>query len=212
MSRVIDNYFGMPMQIARRKLEGMRDSLVTSSVWRTNYKKSLNLYPEFETVQLDFALPGCDACHLGSRISTLIGRLTGEPYDKMGFQVSLFNDVLYSHSWQLHSLCAVTTIRSRKTKTKRMLSRQSFISVGFVLDEHEFIIVSHIGRCVPQRPSQFWTDHLFPVCPLQDTSHGSRRLEAEERGCSRLRPRRLCWRQETSGGPDGRRCYYDLAR
>lgn len=67
----------------------MRDSLVTSSVWRTSFKKPLMTYPEFETVHMDFASPGCDACHLGGRMSTITGRVSGEPYDKLTYEVPL---------------------------------------------------------------------------------------------------------------------------
>lgn len=84
---LIDQYFAMPLQVARRKITGMRDSLVTSSVWRTDFKKSLETFPEFETVRMEFAVPNCDACHLGGRMSTLIGRVFGEPYDKVTFEV-----------------------------------------------------------------------------------------------------------------------------
>jgi hypothetical protein len=77
----------VPLLIARRKLAGMRDSSVTSSVWRTSFKKALETYPLFETVIIDFASPGCDACNLGGRMSTLIGRVSGDPYDKATFEV-----------------------------------------------------------------------------------------------------------------------------
>lgn len=61
---------------------------MASSVWRPDFKGPLERYPELELVHLDFALPGCDACHLGARMSTVSGRLQGEPYDRFGFQVS----------------------------------------------------------------------------------------------------------------------------
>ncbi len=69
----------------RRKLLGIRDSLVASSVWKPAFKKGLERYPEFSLIRLDFAVPTCDACHLGGRMSTLIGRLTGSQYDPSGF-------------------------------------------------------------------------------------------------------------------------------
>ncbi|GBE81968.1 hypothetical protein BKA93DRAFT_821589 [Sparassis latifolia] len=87
MKQLLENaYFSVPLQIARRKITGMRDSLVTSSVWRLEFKKPLEAYPEFATVRLDFAIPTCDACHLGGRMSTLLGRLSGMPYDKLSFE------------------------------------------------------------------------------------------------------------------------------
>jgi hypothetical protein len=65
----------------------LRDSLVASSVWRPAFKKALEKFPDLEIMHLDFAVPSCDACHLGGRMSTRIGRLGGSPYDKMGFKV-----------------------------------------------------------------------------------------------------------------------------
>ena len=82
-----EEYFAVPLQVTRRKLSSMRDSLVASSVWRPDFKNSLEKYPEFDLVPLDFAVPACDACHLGGRMSTLIGRLSGLPYDRWGFEI-----------------------------------------------------------------------------------------------------------------------------
>ncbi|KAG2034904.1 hypothetical protein BDR03DRAFT_963948 [Suillus americanus] len=81
-----DKYFSVPLQVARRKLSGMKDSLVTSSVWRPQFKRSLERYPRFELVRMKFSAPQCDACNLGGRISTLIGRVNGKPYDKYDFE------------------------------------------------------------------------------------------------------------------------------
>ncbi|KAI0093919.1 hypothetical protein BDY19DRAFT_1045155 [Irpex rosettiformis] len=81
-----DQYFSMPLQIARRKLAGMKDSSVTSSVWKTPFKKALETYPDYETLLMDFTSPGCDACNLGGRLSTIIGRVSGEPYDRTTFE------------------------------------------------------------------------------------------------------------------------------
>ncbi|THH33837.1 hypothetical protein EUX98_g254 [Antrodiella citrinella] len=72
--------------IARRKIDGTRDSIVTSSIWRTDYKKPLQMYPVFEVDHMQFSVPSCDACRLGGRISTLTGRLSGEPYDKQTYE------------------------------------------------------------------------------------------------------------------------------
>lgn len=66
----------------------MRDSLVASSIWRADFKKALETFPEFEIYKLGYADPGCDACHLSSRMSTRIGRLSGLPYDPTTFEVS----------------------------------------------------------------------------------------------------------------------------
>ena len=72
---------------------GLRDSLVASSVWRPEFKKALEKYPRFELTELDYVVPGCDACHLGGRKSKLIGRLSGFPYDALGFETTVANSV-----------------------------------------------------------------------------------------------------------------------
>ncbi|KAL0946865.1 hypothetical protein HGRIS_013031 [Hohenbuehelia grisea] len=79
-------YFSVPLQMVRRKLAGLRDSLVASSVWRSEFKRALGKYPEFNLEDLQFAVPACDACHLGGRLSTRIGRLSGNSYDPTGFK------------------------------------------------------------------------------------------------------------------------------
>jgi len=83
-----EEYFSIPLRIVRRKLMGLRDSLVASSVWRPEFKKALEKYPRFELTELVYVVPGCDACHLGGRKSKLIGRLSGSPYDALGFQTT----------------------------------------------------------------------------------------------------------------------------
>ncbi|KAI5122946.1 hypothetical protein M0805_006827 [Coniferiporia weirii] len=82
---VNDEYFSVPLTITRQKLSDVRDSIV-SSVWRPAYKKALQTYPEFDLTDLDFAIPQCDACHLGGRLSKFVGRLGGAPYDRKTFK------------------------------------------------------------------------------------------------------------------------------
>ncbi|EIN07339.1 hypothetical protein PUNSTDRAFT_89577 [Punctularia strigosozonata HHB-11173 SS5] len=79
-------YFLVPLQIARRKLSGMKDSLVASSVWRSDFKKPLERYSEISIVPLEFAVPHCDACRLGARISTLCCRIHGVAYNKQTYE------------------------------------------------------------------------------------------------------------------------------
>ncbi|KAF9005684.1 hypothetical protein BDQ17DRAFT_1408378 [Cyathus striatus] len=81
-----EEYFYVPLNTTRRKLLGLRDSLVASSVWSPTFKRTLELYPTLELVPLDFAIPYCDACHLGGRMSTLVGRVNGISYDRTGFE------------------------------------------------------------------------------------------------------------------------------
>ncbi|KII88474.1 hypothetical protein PLICRDRAFT_54305 [Plicaturopsis crispa FD-325 SS-3] len=81
-----EEYFSVPLQIARRKIDGLRDSLVVSSVWRPEFKKPLETYPELEVFTMDAAVPACDACHLGGRVSTRLGRVSGRPYDHLTYE------------------------------------------------------------------------------------------------------------------------------
>ncbi len=82
-----DQYFEVPLKITRRKLSGMRDSLVAGSTWKPQFRKALDKYPTFELYNLEFSVLGCDACHLGGRKSTLQGRLGGSPYDPLTYEV-----------------------------------------------------------------------------------------------------------------------------
>ena len=81
-----DEYFAVPLQMIRRKVSGLRDSLVSSSVWRPEFKKALEDYPDFELTALDFTVPFCDACHMGGRMSSLVGRVGGSLYSTDGFE------------------------------------------------------------------------------------------------------------------------------
>ncbi|KAH7914695.1 hypothetical protein BJ138DRAFT_1143392 [Hygrophoropsis aurantiaca] len=82
----MEEYFSVPLQVTRRKLFGVRDSVVTSSVWRPSFKQPMERYPKFELVQLDTSVPSCDACNLGGRVSTLLGRVSGTPYNPLDFE------------------------------------------------------------------------------------------------------------------------------
>ena len=83
-----DSYFYAALSTVRRKIMGMRDSLITSSTWQTNFKGVLEKYPVLSMVGMDFAVPGCDACNLGARMSKMVGRVSGQPYDRSTFEVS----------------------------------------------------------------------------------------------------------------------------
>ncbi|KAF9464729.1 hypothetical protein BDZ94DRAFT_1255770 [Collybia nuda] len=87
-----EEYFSVPLQVTRRKISGLRDSLVASSVWRPDFKNLLEKHPDFDLIPLNFATPSCDACHLSGRLSTLTGRLSGSPYDKFGFESIIESD------------------------------------------------------------------------------------------------------------------------
>ena len=82
------SYFKTALEAFRRRFQGMKDSLITSSVWKPAFKESLEVYPELIIGTLDEALMGCDACHLSGRMSKYEGRLEGSPYDPETFEVS----------------------------------------------------------------------------------------------------------------------------
>ncbi|CAE6380669.1 unnamed protein product [Rhizoctonia solani] len=81
-----DQYFGLSLRALRRKMDGLRDSLVTSSVWTSRFKKALNTHPELTIVDLKFAVPGCGACPISTRLSTFKGSLAGDDYDRDTFE------------------------------------------------------------------------------------------------------------------------------
>ncbi|KAG9019641.1 hypothetical protein FRB90_011987 [Tulasnella sp. 427] len=81
-----DDYFQNALRALNKTLDGLRDSLVRSSVWKPEFTDVLNTYPEFEVTSLDYAVPTCDACHMGGRVSTFMGRASGRPYRKDTFE------------------------------------------------------------------------------------------------------------------------------
>ncbi|KAI0273754.1 hypothetical protein BC834DRAFT_855414 [Gloeopeniophorella convolvens] len=111
-----DGYFAISLNVIRRKISGTRDS-IASSVWRPNFRKALESYPDLTLTRLDFAIPQCDACHLGGRLSTLSGYLKGLPYDELTFEpISSESDsedsddeTSYPTSLSLGRFCAART-------------------------------------------------------------------------------------------------------
>jgi hypothetical protein len=81
-------YYKVAFRAFQKKLDGTKDSMVTSSVWRTKFKRALETYPELECRKLDEAVEGCDACRIGGRMSKFVGHLDGERYDRKTFSVS----------------------------------------------------------------------------------------------------------------------------
>jgi hypothetical protein len=45
-------------------------------------------HPELSIFDLEFAVPGCGACRISSRMSTFRGSLDGDDYDRDTFQAS----------------------------------------------------------------------------------------------------------------------------
>ncbi|KAI0302160.1 hypothetical protein BC826DRAFT_987567 [Russula brevipes] len=111
-----EHYFSVPFQVICRKVSGTRDS-IASSVWRHDYRKTLELYPDLTLAKLDFAVPHCDACHLGGRKSTVSAWLKGIPYDKVSFEPiidesdseDLEDGNSHMTSFSLGRFCAVRT-------------------------------------------------------------------------------------------------------
>ncbi|CAE6488439.1 unnamed protein product [Rhizoctonia solani] len=81
-----DQYFGLSLRALRRKMDGLRDSLVTSSIWTSGFKKALNTHPELHIHYLKFGVPGCGACRISTRMSTFKGALSGDDYDRDTFE------------------------------------------------------------------------------------------------------------------------------
>ncbi|KAF8522274.1 hypothetical protein BU17DRAFT_44843 [Hysterangium stoloniferum] len=101
------NYFSVPFAVVRRKLLGLRDSWVASSIWKPNFRKPLETYPAFHLEQLDFAVPLCDACNLGKRVATLRGVLGGLEYNKLTYEPLRESDSTVEHiDWNLGRFCA----------------------------------------------------------------------------------------------------------
>lgn len=68
--------------MVRRKLSGLKDSLVASSIWKSDFRSALDYYPEVSVTPLITSVPLCDACHIGGRVATISFRLRGSPYDR----------------------------------------------------------------------------------------------------------------------------------
>ncbi|KAG8896036.1 hypothetical protein FRB99_000215 [Tulasnella sp. 403] len=81
-----NDYFSVSLSALSRKLGALKDSLVRSSVWKERFTTAINTHPDFELSDLDYAVPHCDACCLGGRKSTLLGRSSGDPYDRNTFE------------------------------------------------------------------------------------------------------------------------------
>ncbi|WWD22477.1 hypothetical protein CI109_106970 [Kwoniella shandongensis] len=75
-------YFQPQLLDLRRRMEGYNNFRVRSQVWRGNFVAALQKYPEFEVEELNDPEQGCDACHMGGRLSKFRVTLNGYPYDR----------------------------------------------------------------------------------------------------------------------------------
>ncbi|KAG8849468.1 hypothetical protein FRB91_009867 [Serendipita sp. 411] len=69
----------------RKHLSSIRDSQVASSLWKYNFRNTLEVKPELTIIQID-PEPFCAACRRNSAISTQQAQLQGEPYRPLSFQ------------------------------------------------------------------------------------------------------------------------------
>ncbi|KAJ3829026.1 hypothetical protein EV361DRAFT_877176 [Lentinula raphanica] len=162
-----EEYFSVPLNAARRKIKGLRDSLVASSVWRPEFKGPLEKYPQLDLVQLDFAVPGCDACNLGARMSTLNGRLLGEPYDRLGFEdLDISDDQLEEGDsrveFHLGRFCA------RRTRVYHDLSHWEYMLFKVINDEVDDLHIAKQEKGAGRFVRVAWPGGLKPPKDLQD--------------------------------------------
>ncbi|KAI6022694.1 hypothetical protein EDC04DRAFT_2727848 [Pisolithus marmoratus] len=153
MRHVLKNeqYFSLPLQVTRRKLLGMRDSLVASSVWGPDFKKTLEKYPEFTLLRMDFSLPGCDACRLGGRKSTLHGIVSGTPYDEYDFEDLTDDEDMDEKKFALGCFCARRTrvyheFNHWEYWLYKSLQRRIAAAVD---DDGNFVQVAYVGSILP---------------------------------------------------------------
>ncbi|KAI6166987.1 hypothetical protein EDD17DRAFT_1542310, partial [Pisolithus thermaeus] len=145
-------YFSLPLQVTRRKLLGMRDSLVVSSVWGPEFKRTLEKYPEFTLLRMDFGLPVCDACRLGGRVSTLLGRAGGTPYDPCDFE-DLTDDEEDTDGKEFHlgRFCATRTrVYHEFNHWEYWLYKSLQRRISAVVDnDSDFVEVAYVGGALP---------------------------------------------------------------
>ncbi|WVQ62601.1 uncharacterized protein L199_000747 [Kwoniella botswanensis] len=82
LSSESSDYFVPQLAHFRDRMTGYRQLRVRSQIWRSNFVKALERYPIFDVEELLYAEPGCDACHMGGRMSRFRVTLDGEPYNK----------------------------------------------------------------------------------------------------------------------------------
>ena len=157
-----NEYFSLPVQIIRRQLGSLRDSLVASSVWKPHFRKALETHPEFSLTMIDFAVPDCDACRLSGRLSTMCGRLDGSPYDRYTFEASSSsNDTIHAYEITDASCRQLRMKWILRTRTQMMTTiiptiispKKNIISVDFALHARKRSTGSHTGRFVVKYPT-----------------------------------------------------------
>ncbi|KAJ7632646.1 hypothetical protein FB45DRAFT_913019 [Roridomyces roridus] len=80
-----EDYFSVPLKATRRRISSLRVTLVASSRWTPAFIELLEQYPNFEVQGLSASKP-CDLCHVKSRHGCKAVTLSGNAYEKTGFQ------------------------------------------------------------------------------------------------------------------------------
>ncbi|KZO95754.1 hypothetical protein CALVIDRAFT_577460 [Calocera viscosa TUFC12733] len=73
-------YFKIAINALRRSIGSTHESLVASSVWRPEFRRVLEAKPKLWLERMSSSWPGCDACHLGARISTIEAHVKGRKW------------------------------------------------------------------------------------------------------------------------------------
>jgi hypothetical protein len=98
LSSANEQYFIPRLDYMRRKLDGLRTSVVQSQIWRREFVKAMQsgsvfaklmvAFPHLHTNYMDELYDGCDACHMSGRMSRFEAILDGHQYDVATFEVS----------------------------------------------------------------------------------------------------------------------------
>lgn len=143
-------YYRASYEAISRKLQSQKDSLVTSSVWKPDFKTSLETYPELIISYLDEVEYGCDACHLTGRLSKFSGELQGKAYDPETFEVRqrdisnvVFADPL-SRIWTMRRPIRIAKKRRSMSESRRRLEDRSSL-VNSAVSELKYSTSSPIG-------------------------------------------------------------------
>jgi hypothetical protein len=140
----------VPLSVLRRKLSGINDSIVASSIWKPSFRKRLDTHPRRKQVLLSYSVPLCDACRISGRIATISFRLEGLPYDRNTFEKTEVRWI--KHRVPITPPRSSTSCYSPKIppKEKRTLILTGYFSASgnSAPEEPKPIIRSLTGRCV----------------------------------------------------------------
>jgi hypothetical protein len=92
-----DEYFRVPISTVRRKLQGLNDSMVASSIWKSEFRQRLDVHPIRKSDVMSFTVPLCDACCIRGRIATISFAVSGRKYDRESFEAVEVSTRLVGH-------------------------------------------------------------------------------------------------------------------